>query len=264
MPYTSGTTGQPKGCMHTHRSVMYQTLATGQWVDAKSDSVVLAVLPFFHVTGMQSSMNMPLYNGNTVILLPRWDRDVAAQLHRALPGDVVDVHPDDGGRLPRQPRRSTSYDLSTLVGSAAAARRCRRRSRRSCWSVGLTYIEGYGLSETIAATHINPAAAPKQQCLGIPIFDIDSRVVDPETLEELRAGRESARSSRTVRRCSRATGTTRRPTRQCFVEIDGKRFFRTGDLGAHRRGRLLLHGRSAEAHDQRVGLQGLAGRGRGA
>src|SRR5690606_33718128 len=79
MPYTSGTTGQPKGCMHTHRTVMYQTLATGQWVDAKSDSVALAVLPLFHVTGMQSSMNIPLYNGNTVILMPRWDRRVAAQ-----------------------------------------------------------------------------------------------------------------------------------------------------------------------------------------
>src|SRR5712691_8816128 len=80
MPYTSGTTGRPKGCMHTHRTVMFTLVAAIQWFGHDPGAVALAVLPFFHVTGMQGSMNGPIYSANTVVLLPRWDREVAAQL----------------------------------------------------------------------------------------------------------------------------------------------------------------------------------------
>jgi len=69
MPYTSGTTGHPKGCMHTHRSVMFN--AAGVWSTANQGSVGLAVLPMFHVTGMQTHLHGALYNAATVVLLPR-------------------------------------------------------------------------------------------------------------------------------------------------------------------------------------------------
>ncbi|HVL77364.1 MAG TPA: AMP-binding protein, partial [Noviherbaspirillum sp.] len=70
MPYTSGTTGNPKGCMHTHRSAMANAVASMQWFSSTPDSVGLAVLPFFHVTGMQGSMSGPLFVGSTIVLLP--------------------------------------------------------------------------------------------------------------------------------------------------------------------------------------------------
>ena len=86
MPYTSGTTGVPEGCMHTHRTTMHTTVATHALVrHCSRELTLLAVAPFFHVTGMQGSMNGPLYAGNTMVLLPRWDRDVAAALRGALP-----------------------------------------------------------------------------------------------------------------------------------------------------------------------------------
>ena len=228
MPYTSGTTGQPKGCMHTHRTVMYQTLATGQWADAKSDSVALAVLPFFHVTGMQSSMNIPLYNGNTVILLPRWDREVAAQCIQrykvtswtCIPTMVVDFLANPA---------LADYDLSSLARISGGGAAMPAAVAQKLLEMGLTYVEGYGLSETIAATHINPVAHARKQCLGIPIMDVDSRVVDPQTLVELPAGEigEIVTHGPQVFK-----GYWRNPQadRDCFVEIDGKRFFRTGDL----------------------------------
>src|SRR5260370_11779543 len=95
---------------------------------------------------------------------------------------------------------------------------------------GVNYYEGYGVSETMAATHINPADRAKQQCLGIPIYDVDSRVVGPDSLTELPPGEvgEIVTHGPQV-----FLGYWNRPedSAQALVEIDGKRFLRTGDLG---------------------------------
>ena len=122
------------------------------------------------------------------------------------------------------------YDLSSIRrlsggGAAMPATVARRLKSR-----GITFYEGYGLTETMAATHINPPGRAKEQCLGIPIYGVDSRVIDPHTLDELPSGRW-VRSSRTARRCSWAIGTSLKQSAQAFIEIDGKRFLRTGDLG---------------------------------
>ncbi|HEX4446740.1 MAG TPA: long-chain fatty acid--CoA ligase, partial [Polyangiaceae bacterium] len=231
LPYTSGTTGQPKGCMHTHRSVMHTTVAGPAWHgEMKGDECELAALPFFHVTGMQNSMNCPLYVGSTIVILPRWDRAVAAELVQrfritgwtAVPTMVVDLlsNPDIG-----------RYDLSSIRtmggGGAAMPEAIAQKLKDLC---DLTYIEGYGLSETIAPTHINPHQKPKKQCLGIPIFGVDSRVVDPQTLVELEPGQvgEIVTHGPQV-----FAGYWNKPeaNAEAFVQIDGKRFFRTGDLG---------------------------------
>jgi fatty-acyl-CoA synthase len=230
MPYTSGTTGQPKGCMHTHRSTLHTIVAGTQWFGINQDAVFLAVLPFFHVTGMQGSMSGPLWLGATVILLPRWDRDVAAQMIQryrvsawtAITTMVVDflANPKVG-----------EYDISSLTrmsGGGAAMPETVAQTMKD--KLGITYVEGYGLSETIAPSHINPAERAKKQCLGIPIFDTDSRVVDPETLRELPPGEIGEIVTRGPQ-VFRGYWNDPKKTAEAFVEIDGKRFFRTGDLG---------------------------------
>jgi fatty-acyl-CoA synthase len=231
LPYTSGTTGHPKGCMHTHRTVMHTAVAGPHWKGAlEDDECILSVLPFFHVTGMQNSMNSVVYIAGTIVILPRWDRSVAAQLVEryrvtgwtAVPTMVVDLlsSPDVG-----------RYDLSSirLMGGGGAAMP-EAIAQKLKDTYGLTYVEGYGLSETIAATHVNPPHKAKKQCLGIPIFGTDSRVVDAETLVELPAGQvgEIVTHGPQV-----FAGYWNKPdaNAECFVQIDGKRFFRTGDLG---------------------------------
>jgi len=229
MPYTSGTTGHPKGCMHTHRSTMYNTVGGGVWGQATQGGVSLAVLPLFHVTGMQANMNGPIYYGSTVVLLPRWDRDAAAmcvQRYGVTALALITAMVIDFMSNPRL----ADYDLSSvrrIAGGGASMPKAVALAMEQ--KLGLKYGEGYGMSETMAATHSNPADRPKEQCLGMPIFDVDARVVDAQTLQELPPGQTG---EVIVHGPQVMLGYWNQPeaTRAAFVEIDGKRFLRTGDL----------------------------------
>jgi fatty-acyl-CoA synthase len=229
MPYTSGTTGQPKGCMHTHRSVMHTTAGGMQWFALQPEFTLLAVAPMFHVTGMQGGMNGPLFTGNTMVLLPRWDREVAAQCverYKVTSWTAIPTMIQDFFLNPNIDK----YDLSSIRRLSGGGAAMPAAVAQRLANVGITYVEGYGLTETIGATHINPADHAKQQCLGIPIFDTDSRVIDPTTLRELPPGEvgEIIMHGPQV-----FLGYWNKPedTAQVFIELDGKRFFRSGDLG---------------------------------
>jgi fatty-acyl-CoA synthase len=229
MPYTSGTTGHPKGCMHTHRSTMYNAVGGGVWGQVNQGAVGLSVLPMFHVTGMQSGLNGTVFNGTTLVLLPRWDRDAAAacvQKHRITALVLITAMVIDFMANPRL----AEYDLSSLrrvAGGGAAMPKAVALALEKM--LGMKYAEGYGMSETMAATHSNPVDRPKEQCLGMPIFDVDARVVDPTTLQELPQGQTG---EIIVHGPQVMQGYWNRPeaTAESFVQIDGKRFLRTGDL----------------------------------
>ncbi|MGA9172793.1 MAG: AMP-binding protein, partial [Thermoactinomyces sp.] len=78
LPYTSGTTGKPKGCIHLHRTIQANIFSAAAWVNLTSDSVTLTCLPLFHVTGMTHSMLSVISSGGTMILMTRWNRSLAA------------------------------------------------------------------------------------------------------------------------------------------------------------------------------------------
>jgi fatty-acyl-CoA synthase len=208
---------------------MHTLVANMHWFAVQPEMTLLAVAPFFHVTGMQGGMNGPIYNGNTVVLLPRWDRVAAAQCverYRVFGWTAVPTMIQDFFMNPNIER----YDLSSIRklsggGAAMPAAVAQRLENR-----GITYYEGYGLTETMAATHLNPPGRAKRQCLGIPIYGVDSRVVDPVTLTELPAGETGEIVTHGPQVFS---GYWNKPdaSEQAFLEIDGKRFLRTGDLG---------------------------------
>jgi fatty-acyl-CoA synthase len=229
MPYTSGTTGHPKGCMHTHRSTMSTLVGGVHWFGRTQDAVFLSVLPYFHVTGMAGSMNGPMYVGGTIVILPRWDRDAAAELMQRYKVTVWQVISTMMIDFLSNPKLS-QYDLSSLQGirgggAAMPEAICAKLKELT----GLDYVEGYGMSETLAATHINPPHRPKKQCLGIPVFDVDARVVDPETMRELGVG-ETGEIVVHAPQVMRGYWNNPQATQDSFVEIEGKRFLRTGDL----------------------------------
>jgi fatty-acyl-CoA synthase len=95
---------------------------------------------------------------------------------------------------------------------------------------GVRYMEGYGLTETISQTHINPPQNPKQQCLGIPTFDTEALVIDPESFRVLGPGEQGEIVVRGPQLLVGYWG-NEAATREAWVEVEGKRYFRTGDLG---------------------------------
>ena len=230
MPYTSGTTGRPKGCMHTHRNMMFPVVSAALWAGGSPDHKVLACLPMFHVTGMQISMNTAIYTGATLVIMPRWDRDLAGRWitryritsWTSIPTMMIDFLSNP---------RLGDYDISSLkrvTGGGAAMPAA--IAQKLLDLTGLRYMEGYGLSETIATTHSNPIQNLKQQCLGIPIFSVDSRVIDPETHAVLPPNEVGEIIMRGPQIFQGYWGDEAK-TREAFVQIDGKSFFRSGDLG---------------------------------
>jgi fatty-acyl-CoA synthase len=230
LPYTSGTTGHPKGCMHRHRSLQHNVFASALWANVCHEDVVLGVLPMFHITGIVVVMHGTLAAGATLVLMPRWQREYAARLiatHRVtrwtnIPTMVIDLLAS-----PEVDR----FDLSSMVtigGGGAAMPQAVAERLLQRW--GLRYMEGYGLTETAAPSHSNPYDAPRQQCLGVPYISCDARVVDPDTLQALPAGEAG---EIIVHGPMVFDGYWGRPdaTAAAFIEFDGKRFFRTGDIG---------------------------------
>ena len=228
--YTSGTTGLPKGCMHPHATIMHQVVAIALVNGGSAEAVSLAVAPMFHATGMVGVLHACAYTAAAMVIMPRWDRDLAGRLISRwrvthwgnIPTMVIDLLASPN---------FDKYDLSSLVyiggGGAAMPQPVAQRLFNQ---FGLRYAEGYGLTETAAPSHFNPLDATKQQCLGVPYVSTESRVVDPDTLQEMPVGEqgEIIISGPQIFR-----GYWKRPDADAaaFVDIDGKRFFRSGDLG---------------------------------
>jgi fatty-acyl-CoA synthase len=230
LPYTSGTTGQPKGCMHPHRTIMHNVMAGSLWSVGSHENIALCVVPMFHITGIVVLMHGCIYLGAKMVLMPRWDRELAGQLiskHRVthwtnIPTMVIDLLGS-----PNFDR----FDLSSLqyIGGGGAGMP-QAVAQRLLDLYGLKYVEGYGLTETAAPSHSNPPDRPKQQCLGVPYLSTDARVIDPDTLKEMPLG-----ESGEIIICGPMVfdGYWKRPdaTQAAFIEFEGRRYFRSGDMG---------------------------------
>ncbi|HMO45960.1 MAG TPA: AMP-binding protein [Rubrivivax sp.] len=229
LPYTSGTTGVPRGCMLSHRSLQATIQGAVQWCQHTASSVHFAVLPFFHVTGFQQSMNAPIASGGTIIMMKRWDKVQAERLirqHRVTSWVAITAMLVDFMNDPAYGKDAFTTIRFIAGGGAAIPQVVHQRVREV---FGTDLIEGYGLTETISQTHLNPPDRPKQRCVGLPTFNTRSMVVDAD-LQPLGA---NAQGEIVVHGPQVMNGYWKKPeeTAAVFFERDGVRWFRTGDLG---------------------------------
>jgi len=230
LPYTSGTSGRPKGCMHTHVSTLSAVRCVTQWFGLGPDDVFLAAAPMFHVVGLQAGMNAAIAVGGTSVILPRWDREVAAQLIRefgvtawpTVPTAVIDF-------LARpHPASDDLASLRHLWGGGSAMPEAVARKLHAL--TGLRFAECYGMTETMAPATNNPEERPKDQCAGLPALGTEIKVVDPETLTDMEQGEVG---EVLIFGPQVMQGYWQKPeaTAEALVTLDGKRFLRSGDLG---------------------------------
>lgn len=232
LPYTSGTTGKPKGCIHTHDTVQANVAGITYWMGVTPDSAALATLPLFHVTGMVHSMLAPIFSGSTIVLMTRWDRDSAGQLidrcgcthWTNIATMVIDFLANPN---------LSEYNLETLGSISGGGAPLPKAVGEKLYELtDVRYAEGYGLSETISHTHFNPLNRPKLQCMGVPSFDVDSRIINPDTLEEC-GPNEEGEVVVNGPQVFKGYWNRSEETEKSFITMDGKSFFRTGDIAKY-------------------------------
>ncbi|MFQ5597510.1 MAG: long-chain fatty acid--CoA ligase [Nitrospiria bacterium] len=184
LQYTGGTTGTPKGVMLSHRNLVVNTLQCRHWMPSlrEGEEIFLAVIPFFHVYGMSTCMNLALYLGAALVLLPRFvTKDVLKTIQKYRPTLFMGVQamyvainnfPD-----------VKHFDLSSIEVCLSGAGPLHQEVQRQFEAItGGKLVEGYGLSEASPVTHANPIYGKRKPgSIGLPVSDTEAKIVDVDT-----------------------------------------------------------------------------------
>lgn len=187
--YTGGTTGISKAAVATHRNVVsnvYQMRAWGQPMGLEEgEERIMGVMPLFHVYGMVVVMHFAVLGGAAMVLLPRWETEtVLKAVNRYKPTFFPGV-PTMYVAINNFTEVS-KYDLSSIKlcnsGAAPLLVEVQQEFERL---TGGKLVEGYGLSEAPTATHANPVVGlRKTGSIGVPLPDVESKIMDAETGEK--------------------------------------------------------------------------------
>jgi acyl-CoA synthetase (AMP-forming)/AMP-acid ligase II len=189
LPYSSGTTGLPKGVMLTHQNLtanMRQTLGTGVMLESE---VTLDILPFYHIYGMAVLLNGGLACGITQVIMPRFDPEGALALTQKHGVTALFLVPPAVLALVNFPRLA-EFDLSNvrMVVSGAAPLPAEVGRQAAEKIPGAIVFQAYGMTEASPVTNLNPLDAPREGTVGPPVPDTIEKVVSLDSDEELPHG----------------------------------------------------------------------------
>ena len=192
LQYTGGTTGIPKGAILTHRNLVANTIQCRHWFSKAEvgKETFLSVLPFFHIFGMTSSLNLPVHLASSMILLPRFKPlDVLNAISKHKASIFIGV-PAMFSAINGELRHEKKYNLSSMkfcVSGAAALPHDMAVRFETLTDVKV--IEGYGLTEASPVTHCNPIYGERKfGSIGLPLPDTECCIVDLQTGAELQTG----------------------------------------------------------------------------
>ena len=179
--YTGGTTGLSKGAMLSHFNLVSNTMQSAAWFPGLRDGreAIMCVLPFFHSYGMTVCMNLGIYKGAKLVLLPRFDLGMTL---KAIQKERPTMFPG----VPRlyialnEADETKGYDLSSIQACLSGAAPLPLAVAKKFNSItGASVVEGYGLTETSPVTHANPlTGGAREGSIGLPIPDTDCKLVD--------------------------------------------------------------------------------------
>lgn len=183
LQYSSGITHAPRGAMITHANMLANTICSAHWVNSGGQGVHLAVLPLFHVTGLINSMNRPLYAGESIILLARYDtRTVIQAIEKYRCTNWVSIATMNIAVV-NYPEVN-KYDLSSLRACTSGGAPVPLDILKEFENLtGARLVEGYGLSETISQVSINPMDKPRHGSVGIPVVNTLVKILDLDAPE---------------------------------------------------------------------------------
>jgi fatty-acyl-CoA synthase len=244
--YTSGTTGHPKGAVHSHR-ILRNEHSISEAMDIGPESRVMNHMPFFHVAGGFTGILPPLITGGAMLLMERWDPLEAFALIEREGATVLSGIPTHFIDLINHPRRD-GFDTSTLrTGWIGGANNPPEVIDGAIQELGLEgLLPVYGMTETTSITTIPRLSDPREVILsgkGFPVSDFEIKVVDTETGAELPTGREGEV-------CTRGHLVMKgyyRNEQATAAVIDSDGWFHTGDLGVlDDDGYLAITGRKSD------------------
>ncbi|HEX7081509.1 MAG TPA: 4-coumarate--CoA ligase family protein [Gammaproteobacteria bacterium] len=230
MPYSSGTTGLPKGVMLTHRNLVANVLqADGASHYVHDEDLTVVFLPLFHIYGLTAIALLGLWSGATLVIMPKFELEPYLDLVARHRASLLHVVPPLVVALAKHPAVE-AHDFSSIRKLFSGAAPLGANVIEQCIArLGCVLQQGYGLTETSPATHItsDDPARIKHGSVGPPVPSTECRVVDPETGRDVPPGEDGeiwVRGPQVMR------GYFNRPD-ETRATIDDAGWLRTGDIG---------------------------------
>ncbi|HEY8785891.1 MAG TPA: long-chain-fatty-acid--CoA ligase [Candidatus Limnocylindria bacterium] len=227
LPYTSGTTGFPKGVMLTHANLTANQQQFFAAVPVRRDDVFLNVLPYFHIYALNLLMTGAISLGATQVIMPRFDMVEYCTLVERHRATVCFIVPPIVLGLAMSPEVEKHDFSSVRFFFSGAAPLAPDPARRMMQRIGKPIIQGYGLTETSPVTHANPIDAAVLESIGPVVAGTEDKIVDLETgtktLPDGEVGEICVRGPQVMR------GYWNKPQDTADVIRDG--WFHTGDVG---------------------------------
>ena len=227
LPYTSGTTGFPKGVMLTHANLTANQQQFFAAVPVRRDDVFLNVLPYFHIYALNLLMTGAISLGATQVIMPRFDMVEYCTLVERRRATVCFIVPPIVLGLAMSPEVEKHDFSSVRFFFSGAAPLAPDPAKRMIQRIGKPIIQGYGLTETSPVTHANPIDAPVLESIGLVVAGTEDKIVDLETgtktLPNGEVGEICVRGPQVMK------GYWNKPVDTADVIRDG--WFHTGDVG---------------------------------